>query len=460
MVTDVMPLSSALLSRTSVDVLHVPFTYFPDPVGGTEIYVSGLIKALQDHDFTGAIAAPSEEDAYYAHGDVSVFRFATTRHPAFIHAYGAADETAARSFRSLIGRIRPKLVHLHAHTAAVSERLIDAAHEFGAKTLFTYHTPTVTCARGTMLRMGRAICDGKLDVRSCTACVLQGHGVPRSIGAVLAAIPESVGDALGRAKVAGGPFTALRMSALVGAGHRRFRSLMQKVDHVIAVCSWVREALLINGVPQCKLTLCRQGLVGFSWNRDLASIGRTRDSSALCLGYFGRLHPTKGVDILVEAMRRVPDLAVRLEIYGVQQRGSETYVAQLERAAAVDQRIMLRPALHAEAVIEAMSRCNLVTVPSRGLETGPLVVLEAFAAGTPVLGARLGGISELVTDNIDGVLLDADEPNVWATAIGALARDCDRIERLRAGIRAPRTMDEVAGEMASLYRSMLTRVDS
>jgi hypothetical protein len=73
-----------------------------------------------------------------------------------------------------------------------------------------------------------------------------------------------------------------------------------------------------------------------------------------------------------------------------------------------------------------------------------------------VLGARLGGIAELVTDDIDGVLLDGDDPEVWASVIGALANDCERIGRLRAGIRPPRTMDDVAGEMASLYRSMLT----
>jgi glycosyltransferase involved in cell wall biosynthesis len=436
----------------TVDVLHVPFTYFPDPVGGTEIYVSRLVKALQYHDFISAIAAPGEMDAYYEHEDVSVFRFAGARRPALVHAYSAPDETAARSFRTLIGRVRPRLVHLHARTAAVSERIVDAAHELGAKTLITYHTPTVSCARGTMLRMGRAICDGRLDVRSCASCVLQAHGVPRPIGNALAAIPEGVGDALGRVRLAGGAFTALRMPALIGAGHRRFHSLMAKVDRVIAVCDWVSDVLRINGVLEAKLTLCRQGLVRAS--PPLDPMRRDR-GSVFCLGYFGRLHPTKGVDILVEALRRMPDVAVRLEIYGVQQPGSEAYVAQLERAASFDPRMMLRPALRSDAVIEAMRRCDLVTVPSRCLETGPLVVLEAFAAGTPVLGARLGGIAELVTDDIDGVLLDGDDPNVWAAAIGALANDHERIGRLRAGIRPPRTMDDVAGEMASLYRSML-----
>ena len=81
---------------------------------------------------------------------------------------------------------------------------------------------------------------------------------------------------------------------------------------------------------------------------------------------------------------------------------------------------------------------------------GPLVVLEAFDAGTPVLGARLGGIAELVTD---GTMGSSRRPEA-----GGLGR-CDRracagrpaeIARLRAGIRPPRTIDAVAGELAAI----------
>src|SRR5207302_32795 len=96
-------------------------------------------------------------------------------------AYGAPDETAARSFRALLDDLRPAIVHLHARTSAVSGRLVDMAREIAAKVVFTYHTPTVSCARGTMMHLGRAPCDGGLDVRRCAACVLQSHGVPRPL---------------------------------------------------------------------------------------------------------------------------------------------------------------------------------------------------------------------------------------------------------------------------------------
>jgi glycosyltransferase involved in cell wall biosynthesis len=245
---------------------------------------------------------------------------------------------------------------------------------------------------------------------------------------------------------------------LIGAAHRRFADLADKVGRIVAPCAWVYEVLQRNRVPEEKLVLCRQGLPrafpgsGISPRSDPQ---RENIPGELRLGYFGRLDPTKGVDIVVDALRRVPNAPVRLDIYGIRQPGCEAYAAKLERAADGDPRIVLRSALPPQAVDRAMRGCDLVIVPSRCLETGPLVVLEAFAAGTPVLGARLGGIAELVGDGIDGMLVPPEDPGAWAAAIAALADDPQRVAQLRAGIYPPRTMTDVADDMAELYQTLL-----
>ena len=74
----------------------------------------------------------------------------------------------------------------------------------------------------------------------------------------------------------------------------------------------------------------------------------------------------------------------------------------------------------------------------------------------PVLGANLGGIAELVRDGIDGVLVAADDVGAWAEAIAGLSADRERIEKLRQGVRPPRTMRAVAAEMAVIYERLLT----
>ena len=437
-------------------VLHVPFTYFPDNVGGTEIHVAALIEALRAHGIESAVAAPGERDEAYVHAGVPVYRLAVDPRPDLAFAYGAADRHVARSFDKLLVRLRPRIVHLHARTAAVSEALVDAAQAAGAKVVFTYHTPTVSCIRGTMLRMGRAPCDGRLDRRRCSACALAARGVPPLLRDVIACTPEALGDMVARTHLAGRAVTTLRLPGLVGAAHRSFRDLMRKVDRIVAVCLWASDVLRLNGVPDEKLVLCRQGL-------PRSSAGPTMHRPADCgaatqgvlrLGYFGRLDATKGIDTLIDALRRIPEAPLRLDIYAVRQAGSEAYANRLERRAGRDRRISFQAALPPDAVRDAMRKCNIVAVPSRWLETGPLVVLEAFDAGTPVLGARLGGIAELVTDGKDGILVPPERPAAWAGAILDLANRPAEIARLRKGIRPPRTIDAVAGEMAEVYRSL------
>jgi glycosyltransferase involved in cell wall biosynthesis len=83
------------------------------------------------------------------------------------------------------------------------------------------------------------------------------------------------------------------------------------------------------------------------------------------------------------------------------------------------------------------------------------VVLEAFAAGIPVLGSNLGGIAELVTDGVDGVLVEPDSVDDWARTLARLADNPVALAALRAGVRPPRRLSVVASEMRKVYDNVL-----
>jgi glycosyltransferase involved in cell wall biosynthesis len=439
-----------------IPVLHVPYTFFPDQPGGTEIYVAALIADMRRHGYSGVVAAPAESESTYTHDDVRVLRFKKNPFPSLDAAYGAPDEIAAESFRKILRQVKPRIVHIHAHTAAVSERLADEARSFGAKLFFSYHTPTASCIRGTMMFMGETICDGTLDARRCSMCTLQVHGIPGWAGKAVTNLPSSISLMLG-ARVPRQIVTALRIPALVAEAHGRFHSLMEKCDRVVAVCQWVMEMLAANGVPAGKLKLCRQGLPSNAEGRDPApDRNGGRGPGPMRLGYFGRLDPTKGLDVVLDALGRIPHVPLILDVYGIEQPGSADYVSRLQTRA--DSRVSFRKPVQSSAINRAMAECDFVVVPSQLPETGPLVVYEAFGAGTPVLGSRAGGIAELVADGVDGVLIAPHDRQGWATEIANLAADRDRVARLRNGIRAPRTMRDAAMEMAAHYRSVLASV--
>src|SRR5262249_29413820 len=91
----------------------------------------------------------------------------------------------------------------------------------------------------------------------------------------------------------------------------------------------------------------------------------------------------------------------------------------------------------------------------RWLETGPLVALEAFAAGVPVLGADLGGIAELVRSGVDGFLVPPDDAAGWAAAIARFARNRHLVREMRGRIAPPRSMQAEADEMMKVYSAVV-----
>jgi glycosyltransferase involved in cell wall biosynthesis len=82
-------------------------------------------------------------------------------------------------------------------------------------------------------------------------------------------------------------------------------------------------------------------------------------------------------------------------------------------------------------------------------------VLEAFAAGIPVMGSNLGGIAELVEHGVNGLLVEPESQEAWGQAFQKLCEDRNILMRLRAGIRPPRSMSVVAEDMLVLYRTLL-----
>src|SRR5262249_42938518 len=157
-----------------------------------------------------------------------------------------------------------------------------------------------------------------------------------------------------------------------------------------------------------------QGTVVRSFIRSARATSR---KGPLKIGYFGRLDWSKGPDLLAQALARIPSADVRVDIFAIRQPTADVRSDQLLAAQSLkDKRLRVLEAVPPDKVTETMAQYDLVAVPSRWLETGPLVALEAFAAGVPVLGAKLGGIAELLRDGIDGILVAPDDADAWASA--------------------------------------------
>jgi glycosyltransferase involved in cell wall biosynthesis len=144
--------------------------------------------------------------------------------------------------------------------------------------------------------------------------------------------------------------------------------------------------------------------------------------------FVGRLVPVKRVDVILDAVARVD--AVRLEIIGD---GPE--LVHLRRHATergLEHRAVFTGAFDHERVLARLAAADVLLLASEH-EGLPHVVVEALASGTPVVAARAGGITEAVTDGVDGLLVPRPTPEDLAAALRRLAFEPDLLETLRSG---------------------------
>lgn len=437
-------------------ILHLPYIYFPDAAAGTEFYVQALVHGLTQLGMENLVVAPGQRHERYLHAGIQVVRLATTPGSLPLRAlYGDGDDHVARQFDELLAEWQPDVVHFHAFTSAVSLQLMKATRRRHIPAVVTYHTPSASCPRGTLLRWGKEVCDGELLTRRCSQCVLHGLGMNRVASIALGALPPVLGCRLGDAGLEGGLWTALRMSELIHLRNQATHDYWQLADRVVVLCDWAGQVLRRNGVPVEKLFLSRHGLAQPIPSRPERSAIRAA-ADPLRLVFLGRIERVKGIDLLIDAMRRLPEANLTLDLYGIAQGDSgRAYQAALQTAAAADARIRFRPPMQGETVIERLQAYDALLVPSQWLETGPLVVLEAFAAGIPVVGSNLGGIAEWVVHEKNGLLVSPfDDIEAWIDTLRRLSTEADLLSKLAQGVTPPRTMAAVAEEMFALYQAL------
>jgi glycosyltransferase involved in cell wall biosynthesis len=432
-------------------IVHVPFCYFPEAVGGTEIYVRDLARIQAGRGDDVLILAPGDTAQSYVHDGIAVIRFAVSNQIDDVTDLYTAAKTDVGQFVEAVSRFNADILHIHGVSRGITEAGLAAAKNGGAAVVLTYHTPTTTCIRGTLLQHGTHPCDGVLDQRRCTACTLTSHGMPAPLATLVARAPAAAGSVLRAAGVRGRWATALRMRELVGLRHEQSRVALDAADQVVAPAEWVLRLLATLDVPKEKLSLSRQGVRGSP-----AVTRGTHQPGKLRIVYVGRVEPVKGIHLLTRALRALPDADIELHVYGVVQGDSHsTYRRDLQDDMARDRRVHLHEPVSPDDVVATIAKYDVLAAPSQQFETGPLVVLEAFSAGVPVVGTNLGGIAELVQDNQNGLLVERGSVTGWSAAFQQLLQDEGLLARLRAGVQPPRTMETVADEMNTVYARAL-----
>jgi len=265
------------------------------------------------------------------------------------------------------------------------------------------------------------------------------------VGAVLARVPAVVATAQLFIDL---PYTrATRIQQrLLAAGVHRYIA----VSHEVA-----RRLRQTFGIPERKIEVIYNAVAPDRFAASDGSacggaiIGRAGQSVILTLA---RLNPQKGLCYLLEAAVQVPEALFVLAGDGSERSALE---ARANALGIADRVVFLG---HRRDVPELLAGCDLLVLPSL-YEGLPLSVLEAMAAGRPVVATAIGGTDEAVVHGKTGLLVPPADPDALAGAIRTILRDPQLAQRLaEAGQARARQRFSVAamvGCVAELYDRLL-----
>ncbi len=436
--------------------VHALAWYFPDSTGGSEVYVEGLARELARRDVKNIVVAAREgEDSESCqYNDIPVFRYPLFAPTGRDDTRGAAPHGGFEHFARWLESHAPDIYHQHSWSRGCGLHHLRYAKRLGLATVLTVHVPSVLCLRGSMMRLGREPCDGWVENKRCSRCWAEARGIATPVATALANMPHALSTLADRYVTPSRLTTALATRALVAAHAGRMQELGQLADRVVVVCQWLYDAMVRNGLSPQKLRLCRQGVATAT-----KPVVRARKETGVCtIGFLGRWDALKGIHILVQAIRRLDrNVPVELVVHGMHQ-GAEgdAYRKRVQHEAMGDPRIVFRGAVAHEDLPGVLAGFDILAIPSLCMETGPLVALEALAAGVPVLGSDLGGICELVRSGENGWLVPPGDVGAWAETIRKLCgQSGERLKRVMPA-EPVRTMSQVAEEMAALYGELVS----
>ena len=137
--------------------------------------------------------------------------------------------------------------------------------------------------------------------------------------------------------------------------------------------------------------------------------------------YVGRISPEKGLDTILAAASLLPELNVQVAGEGQTRR---------TLAANAPQNVKFIGALSRERIASFYRQARFIVVPSKWFEMCPLVISEAMSHGLPVIASNIGGLPELVDDEVTGLLFEPGNPEDLADKMKRLWENPDLCRKM------------------------------
>ncbi|HUN55803.1 MAG TPA: glycosyltransferase family 4 protein [Smithella sp.] len=274
------------------------------------------------------------------------------------------------ALRRLISQERPDIAHAHNIYGLLTTSVLDELYSSGIPAVLTLHDFKIICPNYQFLN----------GTRICQDC--KTHHYYKAI----------------LNKCVHGNMFYSSVYALENYFHYMTRKYEKKVSRYIAVSRFIRNKFIEYGFPEERITLIPNFI-------DAKLYEPAYENQNYFL-YFGRLVPEKGLMTLLRAFARLKTTQNRLIIAG-----EGPLRRELEKEI-IDQNINnveFTGFLTGDLLADKIKKCVCTIIPSEIYENCPMSALESLAYGKPVIGADIGGIPELITHKVDGLIFKSGD---------------------------------------------------
>jgi glycosyltransferase involved in cell wall biosynthesis len=165
--------------------------------------------------------------------------------------------------------------------------------------------------------------------------------------------------------------------------------------------------------------------------------------------FIGRIQPTKGIHLIIEAMHSFSPGQVQIDIYGRPE--TTDYYKQCISDSTGMPHVIWKGEINREEVVERLAQYDIFCLASTFSEMSPLVIQEAFAAQIPVLASKVYGNVEQIQDNYNGLLFEFNSSLSLKRKIQNLVEDTELLPHLKRNIIQPNNFESVSNAYLELY---------
>lgn len=431
--------------------------FFPHSFGGGEIYVYRLAKELLQRGHDVKVLTPvkwkDSKDPYiinkYDYENIPCVGFSLNPEAVSIAERNTGfGPLMLQILRGILSDHNPDIVHINGMKPA----MVMLCNELKIPHVVTAHHAGISCPAGGLLRPDNSICDIAVNSRDCIRCCSIWKRPKWFVGWAMGHIPSWIYRPLGKSYNNSKNLSYIQRGLiypwLIEQTIAAEKIVLEHAQVIISPSLTIRDLLIRNGCDPQKIVVIPHGIEPIK-RFPLGDI----KNRPVRFGYIGRIDPSKGLHIMLEASELLIDGSLcEMHIFGAARNPwHEEYRKKTLSEYRGKSKIFDYGLIPHNKLSDAFAKIDVLIVPSILPEAFGLVVAEAFSAGRPVIVFNSGALPEQVRDGIDGFIVDRNDSKSLAEAMQKLIDNPSLIFEMSKQIPHVKTMEEYVDEIDGVY---------